>query len=137
MMTMMVMVMMLDVSADDMVVHIVSTASHRSNGSSSSSSSSRKTNSDGEAVEIVEGGDPQRTGTQADEPPVMDLGKIVKKAVEAQNMLAWQFNTIGVSDGITMGSDGEFRAPCPQANESHDFLLALFDPSAHTHSPPS
>lgn len=36
----------------------------------------------------------------------MDLGKIVKKAVEAQNMLAWQFNTIGVSDGITMGSDG-------------------------------
>lgn len=37
----------------------------------------------------------------------MDLGKIVKKSVEAQNMLAWQFNTIGVSDGITMGSDGE------------------------------
>lgn len=36
----------------------------------------------------------------------MDLGKIVKKSVEAQNMLAWQFNTIGVSDGITMGSDG-------------------------------
>lgn len=35
----------------------------------------------------------------------MDLGKIVKKAVEAQSMLAWQFNTIGVSDGITMGSD--------------------------------
>ncbi|PSR80424.1 dihydroxy-acid dehydratase [Coniella lustricola] len=36
---------------------------------------------------------------------LMDLGKIVKKAVEKQNMLAWQFNTIGVSDGITMGSD--------------------------------
>lgn len=36
----------------------------------------------------------------------MDLGKIVKKSVEKQNMLAWQFNTIGVSDGITMGSDG-------------------------------
>lgn len=35
----------------------------------------------------------------------MDLGNIVKKAVEAQSMLAWQFNTIGVSDGITMGSD--------------------------------
>lgn len=36
----------------------------------------------------------------------MDLGKIVKKAVEKQNMLAWQFNTIGVSDAVTMGSDG-------------------------------
>lgn len=35
----------------------------------------------------------------------MDLGRIVKRAVEAQSMLAWQFNTIGVSDGITMGSD--------------------------------
>lgn len=37
----------------------------------------------------------------------MDLGKIVKKAVEKQGMLAWQFNTIGVSDGITQASDGE------------------------------
>lgn len=37
----------------------------------------------------------------------MDLGRIVKRSVEKQNMLAWQFNTIGVSDGITMGSEGE------------------------------
>ncbi|KAK7733004.1 hypothetical protein SLS53_008333 [Cytospora paraplurivora] len=36
----------------------------------------------------------------------MDLGRIVKRSVEKQNMLAWQFNTIGVSDGITMGSEG-------------------------------
>lgn len=36
----------------------------------------------------------------------MDMGKIVKRAVESQGMLAWQFNTIGVSDGITMGSEG-------------------------------
>ncbi|OIW34186.1 dihydroxy-acid dehydratase [Coniochaeta ligniaria NRRL 30616] len=36
----------------------------------------------------------------------MDLGKTVKKAVERQNMLAWQFNTIGVSDAITMGGEG-------------------------------
>ncbi|KUI61978.1 hypothetical protein VP1G_09124 [Cytospora mali] len=37
---------------------------------------------------------------------LMDLGKIVKRSVEKQKMLAWQFNTIGVSDGITMGSEG-------------------------------
>lgn len=36
----------------------------------------------------------------------MDMGKIVKRSVEKQGMLAWQFNTIGVSDGITMGSEG-------------------------------
>lgn len=35
-----------------------------------------------------------------------DLGKIVKNAVLKQNMLAWQFNTIGVSDAITMGGPG-------------------------------
>lgn len=39
----------------------------------------------------------------------MDLGRIVKKAVEKQNMLAWQFNTIGVSDGITMGTEGTYH----------------------------
>ncbi|EHA48200.1 dihydroxy-acid dehydratase [Pyricularia oryzae 70-15] len=35
-----------------------------------------------------------------------DLGRIVKKSVEKQNMLAWQYSTIGVSDGITMGGEG-------------------------------
>lgn len=34
-----------------------------------------------------------------------DLGKEVKKACMSQGMLAWQYNTIGVSDGISMGSD--------------------------------
>ena len=34
-----------------------------------------------------------------------DLGKEVKKAVISKGMLAWQYNTIGVSDGISMGSD--------------------------------
>ena len=38
---------------------------------------------------------------------VLELGNIVKKSVEQQKMLAWQYNTIGVSDGITMGGDGE------------------------------
>lgn len=37
---------------------------------------------------------------------VLELGKLTKKAVEKHGMLAWQFNTIGVSDGITMGSEG-------------------------------
>ena len=38
-----------------------------------------------------------------------DLGKVVKQAVIKQDMLAWQFNTIGVSDAITMGGPGESR----------------------------
>ena len=37
---------------------------------------------------------------------VLDLGKAVKVAVQKQNMLAWQYNTIGVSDAITMGGEG-------------------------------
>ena len=36
----------------------------------------------------------------------MDLGKTVKDAVLKQNMLAGQFNTIGVSEAITMGGQG-------------------------------
>lgn len=37
---------------------------------------------------------------------LLDLAKAAKDAVSKQNMLAWQYNTIGVSDGITMGSEG-------------------------------
>ncbi|OBR13110.1 dihydroxy-acid dehydratase [Colletotrichum higginsianum IMI 349063] len=37
---------------------------------------------------------------------ILDFGKIVKKAVEKQGMLGWQFNTVGVSDAITMGGEG-------------------------------
>ncbi|KAK5108143.1 hypothetical protein LTR62_008739 [Meristemomyces frigidus] len=37
---------------------------------------------------------------------LLDIGKEVKRAIEQQEMLAWQYNTIGVSDGITMGGDG-------------------------------
>jgi dihydroxy-acid dehydratase len=37
---------------------------------------------------------------------VLDLGKEIKKNVQADNMLAWQYNTVGVSDGITMGGEG-------------------------------
>ncbi|OHE96550.1 dihydroxy-acid dehydratase [Colletotrichum orchidophilum] len=37
---------------------------------------------------------------------LLEFGKIVKKAVEKQGMLGWQFNTVGVSDAITMGGEG-------------------------------
>ncbi|KMU77513.1 dihydroxy-acid dehydratase [Coccidioides immitis RMSCC 3703] len=37
---------------------------------------------------------------------LLDLGKTVKKAVIDQGMLGWQYNTIGVSDAITMGHEG-------------------------------
>ncbi|EME46592.1 hypothetical protein DOTSEDRAFT_87114 [Dothistroma septosporum NZE10] len=37
---------------------------------------------------------------------LLDIGKEVKRCVENQEMLAWQFNTVGISDGITMGSEG-------------------------------
>ena len=37
---------------------------------------------------------------------LLDLGKEVKKAVAKQGMLGWQYNTVGVSDAITMGNQG-------------------------------
>lgn len=37
---------------------------------------------------------------------LLDLAKQVKKGVEAAGMVGMQFNTIGVSDGISMGTEG-------------------------------
>ncbi|KAF2090376.1 dihydroxy-acid dehydratase-like protein [Saccharata proteae CBS 121410] len=37
---------------------------------------------------------------------LLDIGKEVKSAVQKEGFLAWQYNTIGVSDGITMGGEG-------------------------------
>ncbi|KAK8111012.1 dihydroxy-acid dehydratase [Apiospora kogelbergensis] len=37
---------------------------------------------------------------------LLEFGKIVKKSLEKQNMLAWQYNAVGVSDAITMGGEG-------------------------------
>lgn len=37
---------------------------------------------------------------------LMDLGTTARKAVVERGMLGWQYNTIGVSDAITMGNDG-------------------------------
>ena len=38
---------------------------------------------------------------------VLDLGKTAKDSISKQGMLAWQYNTIGVSDAITMGNEGK------------------------------
>ncbi|KAL8819067.1 MAG: hypothetical protein Q9223_002426 [Gallowayella weberi] len=37
---------------------------------------------------------------------LLDLGRTVKAAVQKQGMLAWQYNTVGMSDAITMGGEG-------------------------------
>ena len=37
---------------------------------------------------------------------LLELGKTVKQAVLDQGMLGWQYNTVGVSDAITMGGEG-------------------------------
>lgn len=37
---------------------------------------------------------------------LLDLAKTVKRSVEDKGMIGWQYNTIGVSDAITMGSEG-------------------------------
>ncbi len=55
---------------------------------------------------------------------MLDLGKVVKKAVEKQNMIAWQFNTIGVSDAITMGGDGKLGMSLATFRTRHVLTLA-------------
>ena len=37
---------------------------------------------------------------------LLDLGKLVKKGVEDAGLVGLQFNTIGVSDGMSMGTSG-------------------------------
>lgn len=37
---------------------------------------------------------------------LLDLGKEIKSNLQKDGILAWQYNTIGVSDGITMGGEG-------------------------------
>ncbi|KAI0554302.1 dihydroxy-acid dehydratase [Xylaria curta] len=39
-------------------------------------------------------------------PVMLEFGKIVKRGIEKQKMLAWQYNAVGVSDAITMGGEG-------------------------------
>jgi len=58
---------------------------------------------------------PSPTRFEIDHLPVLDLAKIVKGAVQKQGMLGWQYNTIGISDGITMGGEGRSPSPLPAA----------------------
>ncbi|KAA8913426.1 hypothetical protein FN846DRAFT_1018835, partial [Sphaerosporella brunnea] len=37
---------------------------------------------------------------------LLQLGRTVKEGLEKNDMIGWQFNTIGVSDAITMGNQG-------------------------------
>lgn len=67
----------------------------------------------------------------------MDMGKIVKRSVEKQGMLAWQFNTIGVSDGITMGSEGtstQTSVPSQDRGRPRPFCLSPTDFSQNSES---
>lgn len=42
---------------------------------------------------------------------LLDLGKEVKKSVVAEGMVGWQYNSVGVSDAITMGNEGDYTPP--------------------------
>lgn len=65
---------------------------------------------------------------------VLDLGQIVKTAVEREGMLGWQFNTIGVSDAITMGGEGEFLLSLDSELAGLDAIRhALLPPGARDH----
>lgn len=39
-------------------------------------------------------------------PQVLDLARTIKDSVQKQDFIGWQYNTIGVSDAITMGTEG-------------------------------
>lgn len=56
---------------------------------------------------------------------MLDLARIVKDAVQKQGMLAWQYNTIGVSDAITMGGEGLCKQLDP-SSVSNLLRYALF-----------
>jgi len=58
---------------------------------------------------------------------LLALGQHVKAAVEKSGMIGWQYNTIGVSDAITMGGEGEFcinplRLSPPSGDHPRDLL---------------
>lgn len=63
---------------------------------------------------------------------MLDLAKIVKDAVQKQGMLAWQYNTIGVSDGITMGGEGVCKQEIG-SSLSNPFRYALFPSKSRDH----
>ncbi|PQE10788.1 dihydroxy-acid dehydratase protein [Rutstroemia sp. NJR-2017a BBW] len=68
-------------------------------------------------INRVVGGKPMQTVNTS---VVHDLGKIVKDSVQKQGMLGWQFNTIGVSDAITMGGEDSIETvTCAQHHDAN------------------
>lgn len=63
---------------------------------------------------------------------MLDLGKTVKDAVQKHGMLAWQYNTIGVSDAITMGNEGSLHLGFA-LNESDFHRDAVFASNQRDH----
>lgn len=59
-----------------------------------------------------------------------ELGKEVKKSIQNQQMIGLQFNTIGVSDGITMGTPG-MRYSLPSRELIADSIETML--TAHYH----
>ncbi|KAM3537960.1 hypothetical protein ARSEF1564_009123 [Beauveria bassiana] len=60
--------------------------------------------------------------------PLIDFGQKVRRSVEKEGMLGWQFNTIGVSDAITMGGNGKCDKKMPgvvmaSARDNRSFLM--------------
>ncbi|KAJ0360656.1 hypothetical protein COL154_007405 [Colletotrichum chrysophilum] len=66
---------------------------------------------------------------------LLEFGRIVKKAVEKQGMLGWQFNTVGVSDAITMG--GEAPATRPAAPSPTTASTQSATPAPRAAPPPT
>ena len=61
---------------------------------------------------------------------LMDLASTVKRGVQEAGMVGFRFNTIGVSDGISMGTRGmgyslQSREIIADSIETVRFLLAL------------
>ncbi|KAH8167406.1 hypothetical protein CIB48_g826 [Xylaria polymorpha] len=51
---------------------------------------------------------------------LLEFGKIVKRGVEKQKMLAWQYNAVGVSDAITMGGEDSIETvTCAQHHDAN------------------
>jgi dihydroxy-acid dehydratase len=57
---------------------------------------------------------------------VLEIGKVAKEAVMKEGFLAWQYNTIGVSDGITMGHNGEYLLETTTRCMADRFRNAVF-----------
>ncbi len=49
---------------------------------------------------------------------LLDLSADVKSGVEEVDLIGYRFNTIGVSDGISMGTRGRLEPPCPSRSTS-------------------